>query len=103
MLKITEKIHYHYDGKWQPLQELRKPAGDIANAKTGIIGSITVQIREAKDIQELTDCENCFCSGQRSKSWLALILTWNYLKKRLSVFTASAGTSKFSSKYASPI
>lgn len=75
MLKITQKIHYHHNGKWQPLQELRKLVGDIADAKTGIIGSITVQIREAKNIQELTDVKIVFVQDRRSKNWLTLLST----------------------------
>jgi len=35
MLKITEKIHYLHNGKWQPLKELHKLVDDTANAKPG--------------------------------------------------------------------
>ena len=75
MLKITEKIHYLHNGKWQPLKELRKLLGDIANAKTGIIGSIIVQIREEKKSQEFMDVRIVFVQDRRSKNWLALLST----------------------------
>lgn len=75
MLKITEKIHYLNNGKWQPLKELRKLVGDIANAKTGIIGSVIVQIREEKKSQEFMDVRIVFIQDRRSKNWLALLST----------------------------
>lgn len=75
MLKITEKIHYLHNGKWQPLQELRKLAGDIANTKTGIIGSVIVQIREEKKSQKNTEVRVVFVQDRRSKNWLALLST----------------------------
>ncbi|WP_051408115.1 transposase [Dehalobacter restrictus] len=43
--------------------------------KTGIIGSITVQIRETKNIQDLTDVKIVFVQDRRSKNWLALLST----------------------------
>lgn len=75
MLKITEKIHYLQDGKWQPLKELRKLACDIANAKTGIIGSVAVQMREEKKSQESTTVRIVFVQDRKSKNWLALLTT----------------------------
>jgi hypothetical protein len=75
MLKITEKIHYLHNGKWQPLQELRKRVGDVASAKTGVIDSIIVKIREEKKSQEFTDVRIVFVRDRRSKNWLAILST----------------------------
>jgi len=75
MLKITKNIHYLHNGKWQPLQELRKLVGDIVSVKTGIIGSVTVQIREEKKSQEFTNVKIVFVQDRRSKNWLALLTT----------------------------
>lgn len=75
MLKITEKIHYLYDGKWQHLKELRKTVGDIANTKGGIIGSIIAQIRENKKTDEFLDVRIVFVQDKKSKNWLALLTT----------------------------
>jgi len=75
MLKITEKIHYQHNGKWQPLQELRKLVGDVASTKTGIIGSVIAQIREEKTSQEFTDVRIVFVLDRKSKNWLALLST----------------------------
>lgn len=75
MLKSTAKIHYLYKGKWQPLLELRKLAGDKTDAKTGIIGSVIVEIREEKEAQEYTKARIVFVQDRRSKNWLALLST----------------------------
>ena len=75
MLKITEKIHYQHNGKWQPLQELRKLVDDVASAKTGIIGSVIAQIREEKNSQEFTDVRIVLVQDRRSKNWLAILST----------------------------
>ena len=75
MLKITEKIHYLHNGKWQPVQEIRKLSGDNADIKTGIIGSVVVQIREEKKAQKFTEARIVFVQDRRSKNWLALLST----------------------------
>lgn len=75
MLKITEKIHYLYNGKWQPLQEIHKSAGDFANTKTGIIGSVIVKLREDKESDDYTDARIVLVRDRRSKKWLALLST----------------------------
>lgn len=75
MVKITKNIHYLHNGKWQPLKELRKLVGDIANAKTGIIGSVVVQIREEKKSEEFLDVQIVFVQDRRSKNWLAILST----------------------------
>ena len=75
MVKVTEKIHYRHNGKWQPIQELRKLVGDVASAKTGIIGAVIVQIRKEKNSQEFTDVRIVFVQDRTSKKWLALLST----------------------------
>jgi hypothetical protein len=75
MLKKTENIHYLYEGKWQPLKEIRKKIENATKSPNGIIGSVKVQIRESKKSTNLTDVRLIFIQDRRSKDWLALLST----------------------------
>ena len=77
MVRITEKIHYFCNGKWQDIKSIY---GSICNKPCGsskIVGSVCVKIREQRDCQleECTDAKIVFIQEKKSKDWLALLST----------------------------
>jgi hypothetical protein len=77
MIKLTEKIHYLFDGKWQNVKEIYKRIDHQVDTKTSIIGSVTVKIREDKLSEEsdYVDARIVFIKDRRSDNWLALLCT----------------------------
>ena len=77
MVRITEKIHYFCNGKWQDIKSIY---GSICNKPCGsskIVGSVCVKIREQRDceLEECTDAKIVFIQEKKSKDWLALLST----------------------------
>jgi hypothetical protein len=77
MIKLTEKIHYLFDGKWQNVKEIYKRLDHQVDTKTSIIGSVIVKIREDKLSEEsdYVDARIVFIKDRRSDNWLALLCT----------------------------
>lgn len=77
MVKVTEKIHYLFDGKWQDVRDIYSQIKHQTNSRDSIIGSAVVQIREDKDSPEndLTDARIVFVKDRHSDKWLALLCT----------------------------
>lgn len=77
MIKLTEKIHYLFDGKWQNVKEIYKRIDHQVDTKTSIIGSAIVKIREDKLSEEsdYVDARIVFIKDRRSDNWLALLCT----------------------------
>jgi hypothetical protein len=76
MIRITEKIHYQYQGQWQNVKDIYKKIKLASNAKN-IIGSACVKIREDKTAtsDEFIDARIVFVKDRRSDNWLALLCT----------------------------
>ncbi len=77
MVKVTEKIHYLFDGKWQDVRDIYSQIKHQTNSKDSIIGSAVVQIRADKDSLEtdFTDARIVFVKDRHSDKWLALLCT----------------------------
>jgi len=77
MVKVTEKIHYLFDGKWQDVRDIYSQIKHQTNSRDSIIGSAVVQIRADKDSLEtdFTDARIVFVKDRHSDKWLALLCT----------------------------
>ena len=77
MIKVTEKIHYLFDGEWQNVKEIYKKMNHQVDTKTSIIGSALVKIREDKLTEEAdyVDARIVFIKNRHSDDWLALLCT----------------------------
>jgi hypothetical protein len=76
MIRITEKIHYQYQGQWQNVKDIYHKIKSVSNSKS-IIGSACVKLREDKTVtsDEFIDARIVFVKDRRSDNWLALLCT----------------------------
>jgi hypothetical protein len=77
MIRITEKIHYQHQEKWQNIKSIYQNLKRSADPKTLIIGSACVKLREDKTStsDEFVDGRIVFIKDRRSDNWLALLCT----------------------------
>lgn len=77
MIKVTEKIHYLFDGEWQNVREIYKKIKHQTNPTSPITGSATVKLRIDKtaDERDYVDAKIVFVKDRHSDSWLALLCT----------------------------
>jgi hypothetical protein len=76
MIRITEKIHYQYQGKWQNVKDIYQKIKKSSVTK-GIIGSACVKLREDKTAtcDKFIDAKIVFVKDRSSDKWLALLCT----------------------------
>ncbi len=77
MIRITEKVHYLFDGQWQNVKEIYKKITPSSDPKSTILGSVNVKLREEKLSEEDTfiDAKIVFVKDRRSDNWLAILCT----------------------------
>ncbi len=77
MIRITEKVHYQYQEKWQNVKSIYQTLKSSSDPKTPIIGSVCVKLREDKTsvVDEFIDARIVFIKDRRSENWLALLCT----------------------------
>lgn len=77
MIKITEKVHYCYQDKWQDVKAIYRQWAKNPDPKAPIQGSVCVKLREEKSTQpeDLIDARIVFVKNRHSEDWLALICT----------------------------
>jgi len=77
MVRISEKIHYFYDGKWQNIKLIYSSIRSRSSGSSKIFGSVCVKIREQRgcELEECTDAMIVFIKETRSKNWLAILFT----------------------------
>jgi len=76
MIRITEKVHYQYQGKWQNVKSIYEKIKKSSDTK-GIIGSAYVKLREdkASGANNSIDAKIVFVKDRSSDNWLALLCT----------------------------
>ena len=79
MVKISSKIHYCYDGKWQDVKDIYSKVLPKGSKEKKILATATVQLRPSKKAgeDEWIQAKIVFVRNVRSKkdSWLALLST----------------------------
>jgi len=77
MIKLTENIHYQYDGQWQNVKEIYRQFMSVGPRPAPVMGSVCVKLRESKlaKPEELVDARIVFVNDRRSSQWLALLCT----------------------------
>jgi len=77
MVRLTDKIHYLYDGKWQDVKKLYARLTPRADSASKILGSVCVKLREDKKVgdDDYVDARIVFVKDRRSDNWLALLCT----------------------------
>ncbi len=77
MIRVTEKIHYLFEGEWQDVREIYKKVNHQTNPVNSITGSAAVKIRSDKTSleQDYADARIVFVKDRRSDAWLALLCT----------------------------
>ncbi|ATW24797.1 transposase [Candidatus Formimonas warabiya] len=75
MIRITEKVHYQYQGQWQNVKDIYQRI-KLSDSKN-IIGSACIKLREDKSApsDEFIDARIVFIKDRRSDNWLALLCT----------------------------
>ncbi|WP_048894704.1 transposase [Tepidanaerobacter acetatoxydans] len=76
MIRITEKIHYQYQGKWQNVKSIYQKIKKSSNTK-GIIGSVCVKLREDRvsTADKFIDAKIVFVKDRSSDNWHLLLCT----------------------------
>ncbi len=76
MIRITEKIHYQYQGKWQNVKDIYQKIKKSSNTK-GTIGSVCVKLREdrASTTDKCIDAKIVFVKDRSSNNWPLLLCT----------------------------
>ena len=76
MVRITEKIHYQYQGKWQNVKSIYQKIKRPSDTK-GILGSVLVKLREDRGstADKFIDAKIVFVKDRSSEKWLALLCT----------------------------
>lgn len=79
MVKITEKIHYLYNGKWQNIKSIYSSIEQSKDKSDPVLGTATIKLRAQKDSTEEAwiEAKLIFVRNRNSKSdaWLALLST----------------------------
>lgn len=79
MVKISSKIHYRYDGKWQDVKDIYSKVMPKDRKKQDVLATAMVQLRPRKKSSEdeWVQAKIVFVRNVRSKkdSWLALLST----------------------------
>ena len=77
MIRLTEKVHYRYQGQWQNVKAIYQKLRQSSDQKNTIIGSACVKLREDKTAasEEFIDARIVFIKDRRSDNWLALLST----------------------------
>ena len=77
MVRISEKIHYFYDGKWQDVKSIYGSIRSGSSDSSKIVGSVCVKIREQRkcELEECVDAKVVFIKKKKSKDWLAVLST----------------------------
>lgn len=77
MVRISEKIHYFYDGKWQDIKSIYGSIRSGSSDSSKIVGSVCVKIREQRkcELEECVDAKVVFIKKKKSKDWLAVLST----------------------------
>jgi hypothetical protein len=77
MIRITEKIHYQYQSKWQDVKSIYQKIKKSSDKKEDIIGAACVKLREDKTAtpDEFIDAKIVFVKDRSSNNWLALLCT----------------------------
>ena len=77
MLRISEKIHYFYEGRWQDVRSIYKGVSKHAGHSAQILGSACVLIRKYKTdpIDKYIDARIVFVQNRNSSDWLAIMST----------------------------
>lgn len=76
MIRITEKIHYQYQGKWQNVKSIYQKIKKSSDTKS-ILGSVCVKLREDRvsTADKFIDAKIVFVKDRSSEKWLALLCT----------------------------
>lgn len=76
MIRITEKIYYQYQGKWQNVKSIYQKIKKSYDTK-GILGSVCVKLREDRTFtaDKFIDAKIVFVKDRSSEKWLALLCT----------------------------
>lgn len=77
MIKITEKIHYFYNGVWQDVKSIYKNISKNTSCFSPIIGSARVMIRKDKadTFDKWVQAKIVFVRERKSEKWIAIIST----------------------------
>ena len=77
MIRLTEKVHYLYNGQWQNVKAIYQQLKGQSDSKSPIIGSVCVKLREDKEMkpEHFVDARLVFIKDRRSENWLALLCT----------------------------
>ena len=49
MVRITEKIHYRFNGKWRHIKDIYSQIDKCKDTKNPVIGSAIISVRAKKD------------------------------------------------------
>lgn len=76
MIRITEKIHYQYQGQWQNVKDIYQKINRSSDSKN-IVGSACVKLREEKTAtsDKFIDARIVFIKDRHSDNWLAVLCT----------------------------
>lgn len=79
MVRITEKVHYLYNGKWQNIKSIYSSIGHSKDNSDPVLGTAKVKLRAEKESSEdkWIEAKLIFVKNKNSKtdSWLALLST----------------------------
>ena len=77
MVRISEKIHYFCNGKWQDIKSIYGSIRSGSSDSSKIVGSVCVKIREQRkcELEECVDAKVVFIKKKKSKDWLAVLST----------------------------
>lgn len=77
MIRLTEKVHYLYNGHWQDVKAIYQRIKGQAVSKNPILGSALVKLREDKsvDAKDFVEAKLVFVKDRHSDNWLALLCT----------------------------
>lgn len=77
MLRISDKIHYFWNGRWQNIRSIYKDVSQNADNSSQIIGSVCVMIRKHKTdpLDKCIKARIVFVRERNSNKWLAIMTT----------------------------
>lgn len=77
MLRISDKIHYFYNGRWQNIRSIHEDVSKHTGHSSQIIGSVCVMIRKYKTdpLDKCIDARIVFIRERNSNNWIAIMST----------------------------
>jgi hypothetical protein len=79
MVRITEKIHYRFNGKWRHIKDIYSQIDKCKDTKNPVIGSAIISVRAKKDspCNEWVKARLIFVrnTNRKDDAWLAILCT----------------------------